>query len=120
MGLLSLLTLAVKTLCVRQDKQCSRAKAATEGEMETKYYKLGNGGGKMKNRNFGSAPVINGMKVRLINLLQKQPGHVQLCLVLALSTLIISLFLDRRDLAKTILFYVITAGGCTLCDWKYI
>jgi hypothetical protein len=65
----------------------------------------------MKNRSFGSS---HGMKVRLINLLQKQPGQVQVCLVLAFFNLLISLFLDRRDLTKTVLFYVLTAGGCTI------
>ena len=86
--------------------------------MKTKYYKSGDGGEKMRNRSLGPSSGMNEMKVRLINCLEKQPGHVQLCLVLAFSTLLISLFLDRRDLTKTVLFYVITAGGCTLCDWK--
>ena len=82
--------------------------------MESKYYKLGN---VEENKELGTFQVT-GLNINLRKFLMHQPYQVQLCLALAGFTLIISLFLDSRDVGKTAVFYFLTHMACVLCDWN--
>ena len=87
--------------------------------MQSKYHKLpGNWREKEEDGKLESSQPVIGLQGNMRKIMTHQPYQVQLCLALAAFSLLISLFLDSRDVGKTAMFYFITHMACVFGDWN--